>query len=117
MTQNPSCYDALFDDYPPFHLAVGAVETITNGHFNLNNPACLIYPKENGCQSLFEKIAASDRDNFLLLTQRKNPNWKTSQLQQAANAATLISLAAALAVFILPLVRGFLITKLWRRAE
>jgi len=56
MTQGASqlfCYEAMFgyrrEHLPSKPLRAGRVDQLHNGHFNIKNPACYVYPDENRC--------------------------------------------------------------------
>ncbi len=76
-------------------LHVGPVTDISDGHFNLLNPACLQYPEANGC-ALGERIGLSDFQNLRAFARGGHVTWKLSPLQRFSDAVSLLTLAAAL---------------------
>ena len=92
------CYEAIPHDPP--HLRNGPVDMVYDNAFNIYNPVCLQYPKENNCH-LYERISVEDRDNFLLFTHGEKTTWKLSTLQVWADRVTVFSfLGVPIALFL-----------------
>lgn len=108
------CYVALhpFGTDPSFPLLYeGEVSEERSGFFNLRNPACFQYPRENHCKP-GDLIAVSDRENFERFVQGEPTTWRISLAQRIADAVSLVSLVAWVIVLVL-LRRQFLVEKVW----
>ncbi len=90
-----SCYEPLIagTDILP-QLTAGPVSTVTDGAYNLNNPACLQYPEANNCTP-GDRIAVADSEQLLAFISGENPAWKTSSLQKFADLITILGLLSA----------------------
>jgi hypothetical protein len=92
------CYEPLLSsaNWPQAkELRVGPVRQIFGGAWNIVNPSCYQYPKENDCKP-GDRIRLSDSENFERFIRGLPTSWKLSTMQHAADAITLISLAASL---------------------
>lgn len=89
------CYfDTVFlDAGEPEHrlLHKGAVTFVRQKHFNLINPSCYQYGKENACAP-GDAIAVSDAENFNNFRSGKPVTWKLSLSQIIADRVTLTTL-------------------------
>lgn len=95
---NASCYEPLYLGVEPAaSLTAGPVLAISGAEYNLLNPACLIYPRENGC-SAGDRIARSDRRSLEALLLRGATEWKVSQAQARADMASVLGLGVWLAL-------------------
>lgn len=77
----------------------GPVETVRDGHFNLTNPASLVFPELNGLRT-FERIREDDGENLRRFVNRKQPDWRHPAILDWLNAlavATLLFSVSALA--------------------
>lgn len=102
---SPGCYEPLLTDATfRKHLTEGVTSTITNGAFNLNNPACLQYPEENNCTP-GDLIAETDKDNFQLFINGLPATWKMSTLQHGADRISVLSLIAAMMLCVWAIIR------------
>ncbi len=73
-------------------LSEGPTRSIREGFFNLMNPACYIYPDENGCRP-GSRIAASDTANFEAFITGRPVTWNVSWAQWLADRMSLAALA------------------------
>lgn len=64
---------------------------IQNGKYDMFNPACFIFPKENNCLP-GEKLNMNQKDNFEKLINYKPLNFKISQVQKIANIISQFSI-------------------------
>lgn len=76
-------------------LHAGAVTDISDGTYNLANPACYQYGEENGCEP-GDLIAAADSLNFERFRRGDPVTWKLSRAQHAADTVTMAVLGAAI---------------------
>lgn len=72
-------------------LVQGPVHMVSEEAFNLNNPACLQYPEENGCHP-GDRIAVGDRENFERFRSGERTTWKLSLLQHVSDWVSLAAL-------------------------
>jgi hypothetical protein len=72
-------------------LVAGSVEQVIGGTYNINNPACLMFPEENGCKP-GDRIALDDRANMEKFLAGEATTWRMSHLQRVANVVTLVAL-------------------------
>jgi hypothetical protein len=101
-------YEAVFGyDLRAFtpQIHPGLIFEVTDGYFNMTNPASLTFPLKNGGKvfSLFEE---TDQGRLELFIQRRQPNWNIPIIQIVFNYISAISFFASLAVIffnILPL--------------
>ena len=97
-----NCYEPLINNGgnpQKTVLHVGSVADISNGYFNIMNPACYQYPSENDCTP-GDRIAVSDSDNFRSFIKGNTVKWRFSTAQKTADIVSL----CALCVFTLCLV-------------
>ena len=104
MTQGNSslyCYNPAFgyglEKFPVKDLHPGPVREVRDGHFNIKNPACYVYPKENGCTpgDHFREDQIEAMENFVSY---RPFAFKISSAQKAANTLTLIGLVVSVLV-------------------
>jgi hypothetical protein len=80
------CYEPILnasgDPFGVLHL--GPISDRDNGYFNLMNPACYQYPKENQCVP-GERIREDDVDNLYRFTHGEQVTWRISFLQELAD--------------------------------
>jgi len=95
------CYNPVFgyrlEGFPFKDLHPGLVREVRDGHFNIKNPACYVYPKENDC-SPGDHFRESQRDEMEKFVSYRPFAFKISTSQKAANALTLFGLAVSLVV-------------------
>jgi hypothetical protein len=99
------CYNPLFgyrlERYKAGPLHDGPVfGSEPHGPINIRNPACLVYPKENSCESLWDSFRPDQRQQAINFVSYKPFDFEMPLRQRVANAvswvAALLSLAAAL---------------------
>jgi hypothetical protein len=64
---------------------------IQNGKYDMFNPACFIFPKENNCFP-GEKLNTNQRDNFEKLINYQPVNFNISRVQKISNNINLFSI-------------------------
>ena len=95
------CYNPAFgyrlERFPLKDLHPGPVQDIRDGQFNIKNPACYVYPKENDCSpgDHFREDQIEAMESFVSY---RPFAFNTSSAQKAANALTLFGLAASVLV-------------------
>lgn len=82
-------------------LVAGSVSAVRDGAFNLVNPSCYAYPKENGCKP-GDRIKASDAAALKAFTYGGPLPWKVSVAQTAADALSVLMLAACMLALVWP---------------
>ncbi len=93
-TTSPGCYEPLLKGVTILQpLTEGSVEHLSDGFYNLRNPACLQYPAQNDCKP-GDRIAGADAQNLLAFRNGLPTTWRLSPLQRAADLLTLLLLAA-----------------------
>ena len=89
-TTSVHCHEPLFG-YQAQHqitsIVPGTVTTVENGTFNMNNPACFQYPRENFCAP-GDRISVMDRENFDHFLRGERTTWKLSSAQHIADWIT-----------------------------
>jgi len=100
------CYNPIFG-YRLEHLPVGTlhpgpVDAIEGGVYNLKDPACYVFPDENGCRP-GDQFGADRTADLAAFTHRRPYPFTRSEAQQVADVVTalalgLVGLAAALAL-------------------
>ncbi|MBF0564328.1 MAG: hypothetical protein HQK89_03710 [Nitrospirae bacterium] len=75
----------------------GFTGTVKRGHFNMINPAGMVFPAENGL-SPFNLINESDKENFVNFSNYKPTTWKLSTTQRVCNYVSLLSLVVIAAM-------------------
>ena len=95
------CYNPAFgyrlERFPLKDLHPGPVREVRDGHFNIKNPACYVYPKENRCSpgDHFREDQIEAMENFV----RYKPfAFNISSAQKAANALTVFGFAVSVLV-------------------
>ena len=82
---------------PQVHL--GSVLEAGDGHYNMTNPASLVFPESNNTHP-FERIKVEEMDKLQAFMQHRQPEWKMPLAQTLLNivstAAFVITLATAL---------------------
>jgi len=96
-----ACYDAIFgyrlENFPVRTLHEGSVNEEFDGRLNLKNPACYVYPSENGC-SPGDHFRVDQREDMLRFASYRPYAFKTSELQRVANWTSAVTLFAALLI-------------------
>ncbi|MBI3182739.1 MAG: hypothetical protein HYZ28_11430 [Myxococcales bacterium] len=94
-----NCYEPMFgyrlEKLPLRTLEPGQVRELSSGAFNLKNPACYVYPKENGC-SPGDHFTSAQRDELERFVQRKPFAFRVPVRQRVANWASLLGLVFSL---------------------
>lgn len=100
------CYEHMFgfrlENFPLGSLHPGSVLDVFDGRLNLKDPACYLYPEENGCRP-GEHFAVSERDSLLRLAAYRPYAHAVSVAQRWANRTNLAALAAVGLFFALDL--------------
>ncbi len=104
------CYEPTFgyrlERFPRGTLHVGAVDDTRGGVFNLKNPACYVWPRENRCRP-GDHFQLTQRDALMRFAARRPFAFAMSTRQRVANVVTLTSLAGALFLAIALVARRF----------
>jgi hypothetical protein len=103
-----ACYQPLLgyrlEKFPREPLRPGPVITPIGNAINLKNPACYLYPQQNGCKPGDHFTIDSIDDAVAFMTYRpfpfERPDW-----QDAASGISLAALAATLAFLLMALLR------------
>ncbi|PIR48668.1 hypothetical protein COU80_03105 [Candidatus Peregrinibacteria bacterium CG10_big_fil_rev_8_21_14_0_10_55_24] len=99
-----SCdFDALFvwaRQPQKLVLHAGPVDDVTEGAYNLINPSCYVYPRENDCQP-GDRIRTEDRENLERFTHGEPVTWRMSLLQHIANWTSLLTLLSCIGIILL----------------
>jgi hypothetical protein len=72
---------------------------IQNGKYNMFNPVCFLFPKENNCLP-GERLNISEKDNFEKLINYKPIKFNISLVQKIANNINLFSVIILLIALI-----------------
>ena len=95
------CYNPVFgyrlESFPFKDLHPGPVREVRNGHFNIKNPACYVYPKENDC-SPGDHFRETQREEMEKFVSYRPFAFKISTAQRAANALTFFGFAVSVLV-------------------
>lgn len=93
------CYEPTFgyrlERFPRGALHMGPVDDARLGVFNLKNPACYVWPRENRCAP-GDHFQLSQRDALMRFASRRPFAFAMSTRQHVANAVTMSSLVGAL---------------------
>lgn len=95
------CHEPLFGyggEHQISSVVPGSVYAVEDEVFNMHNPVCFQYPKENSC-SPGDRIAISDRENFENFLRGEKVTWRISPLQRIADWITGIMLLLCLLLF------------------
>ena len=92
---SPGCYEPLLDN-ATFRkpLVEGLTSQVKDDAYNIYNPACLEYPKENHCAP-GDRIAVTDAENFKRFVNGLPDTWKMSSLQYFADALSFLAFIVA----------------------
>ena len=99
-----NCYEPLFKNTGNrqiYLLHPGSIFDITDGKFNMINPACFQYPKENNCKP-WDRISIEDKENLMNFASGKKVSWKISNTQFFADyisGLTFIFMSISLILF------------------
>jgi hypothetical protein len=95
------CYNPSFgyrlESLPVGDLHPGSVWETTDGHFNVKNPACHVFPRENGCSPGDHFLLAQREDVERFVTYRPFP-FEVSAAQSVGNVVTGLGVVTSLLV-------------------
>lgn len=95
------CYNPIFgyrlERFRAAGLVVGPVLHADRGHLNFKNPACYLYPRENGCRP-GDHFRTDEIESLKALTDYRPIPFARSALQIAADWVSSVSLAAIAAL-------------------
>jgi hypothetical protein len=95
------CYNPIFgyrqERFRITELRVGPVAQANREFLNFNNPACYLFPRENGCQP-GDPFRIDEKESLKALTGYRPMRFARSTLQAVADRTSSLSLAA-IAVF------------------
>jgi hypothetical protein len=98
------CYEPMFgyalEHFPIKKLRPGPVMFEENGIFNIKNPACYVWPKENGCMP-GDHFKSHQKDDAKLFVNYRPYKINQPKAQKIANWVNLASLAGAAIYFLL----------------
>jgi hypothetical protein len=77
----------------------GKVFEVSDGYFNMTNPASLVFPEINNLH-LFERIKVTERDKLEIFLARGQPEWKIPFAQRFLNVLSLIALIFTVGVLL-----------------
>lgn len=91
-----SCYNPVFgyrlEKFSRADLRLGPVLDERDGYLNLKNPACYVFPKENGCRP-GDRFRAEQIEDARAFVAYRPYAFRISTRQQVANAITQAALA------------------------
>lgn len=94
------CYEPVFgytlETFPFKTLHLGPVSDVVDGVLNLKNPACFVFPAENGC-SPGDHFKADEKEKASIFTAYRDFDFKMSTRQRIANFVSLASWLVLLA--------------------
>jgi hypothetical protein len=97
------CYSPIFgywlEWFPVKELHAGSVWDERNGRLNLKNPACYLFPRENGCRP-GDHFLATEREEAERFTRYLPIRFEISRAQVVADWVTRLGLAGSLAVLV-----------------
>jgi hypothetical protein len=103
-------YDPLFKSFVTHYqetLHAGSVYDVENGFYNMINPTGYVYPEANNSKP-YDRIAVSDKANFLAFINRRPTNWKLPVIQQVLNWIALITLISEFGILLAYLAKKWL---------
>ena len=107
------CYNPSFgyrlENLPPARLVAGEALTERDGLLNIRNPACYVFPKENGCQP-GDQFRADQRKEAEAFVSYRPFAFNKSHAQQLADGVTLSALLT-LTLFLLVIWPWWTLTK------
>jgi hypothetical protein len=115
LTQGASqlaCYNAIFgyfnEDFPRGALDPGETLVIKDSFFNVKNPACYLYPKENNCLP-GDHFREDERDKVTAFLRYESFDFQKSRIQKIADYINVIAILALLSYIV------YLFTKYYKR--
>jgi hypothetical protein len=98
LSQHP-CYYPLFgyrlEHMPVKDMGPGSIWRETNGALNIKNPACYVFPEENGC-SPGDPFRVEERDKAAAFAERRPFSFATPRWLDLLDGLSLVSLAVTL---------------------
>lgn len=98
-----TCYEALYgyrlELFPVGTLRTGSPFAVTGSHLNLKNPACYVFPKENGCAP-GDHFRVDQMEQAKAFARYESFDFKRSGRQVAANAINGFSFLGVLAFLV-----------------
>jgi len=95
------CYNPLFgyllERFPIRDLHPGSIEDVRDGHFNLKNPACYVYPNENRCRP-GDHFTVDQAAAMAAFADYRPYPFEVSRAQRIANWLSLLSWGAAIVI-------------------
>ncbi|MFE8034931.1 hypothetical protein [Thiohalocapsa marina] len=103
------CYNPLYgyrlEAFKPEPLREGPIlQEVGDGALNLRNPACLLYPEENGCEP-WDAFRVDQREQALRFASYRPFAFELSTLQRVANWVSLVALLVVVGVLLVLLGR------------
>lgn len=104
------CYEAIFgyrlEYFPREPLQVGRIDKIIDGHYNIKNPACYVYPEENSCKP-GSHFSVEERDKAVAFASHKPFEFKIPSHQAWLNVlSAFVSIAFVIFWICYPLLRS-----------
>jgi len=98
------CYNPAFgyalEKFPVKDLHRGPVRDVSDGHYNIKNPSCYVYPRENNCEpgEHFRVGQKADMESFIAY---RPFHFEISTAQKIANLVTKAGLVVTAGVLLL----------------
>ena len=104
------CYEPVFgyglEFFPRDGLHRGSIMEIENGHFNLKNPACYVFPEQNMCRP-GDHFTATESDKVELFSTYKPYAFTMPLAQKLFSAVSVLTLITVIvAMFIIVFVKA-----------
>lgn len=92
-----ACPNALYlaSNPHPNALDIGPIENVSGNTYNLLNPACDAYPKENSCDP-GDKIDIWDKENFDRFRRGRTTTWELGWKQELADQLSILGITFSL---------------------
>ena len=84
---------------------VGPILQVTDGHYNMTNPAGYVFPEENGLEP-FDLFRVDQKEDLELFIGHKQPNLEISIWQKFADFVSFITLAMSIMYLLFALIQG-----------
>ena len=112
------CYNPSFgyrlENLPPARLVAGDVLAQQDGLLNIRNPACFVFPEENGCQP-GDQFRADQRMEAVAFASNFPYPFIKSNIQKIADGVTLTSLFLTGMFLFLAWPLAVLVTRIFKR--
>jgi hypothetical protein len=95
-------YEPIFGyNLENFHpeIKVGSIWEISDGYYNMTNPAGYVFPEINGTRP-FERIPISDKDKLEVFASHKQPDWKIPLYQQILDWVSGLTVLASMFILV-----------------